>query len=561
MKRILFSILLLFSIFSFNVYSQWISNPGINTQLCNATGSQTEPVVVSDGSGGIITAWGDNRNVNDTKIYVQRYNNAGIPQWQPNGVMLSSTQNGVNDMHAIPDGSGGAIICWRESRNATVAMYYTRKINSAGVPQWTSEVGVTEPYIASNDDERVDIVSDGNGGVFLAYKRYNNAVSKFEIHCQYISWDGTRNFGSNGSVVATSVLSISFHNPKICPDGTGGAIVVYERNSRIYAQKLNNLGVKQWGSDGIDSYGLTVGNMFVPAICSDGVGGAIIINIDQRIPSNNFDIYAQRVKNGTYMWGAGGKPIAVGTARQWNPKIVSDFNFGAYIAWDDERESSDSTKPYLQRIDISGNTYFQSNGIRVNPYCCGLAGLTCPDSSSVYIVTAKSYYPSLCLNAQKISNFGSFPWGIDHIPLSTVLSEKHISPNSITCDISGSLICVWDDFRSSQNLKIFGHKIQPSGLTGITGNSSNPLKFSLEQNYPNPFNPVTSISYSIPAEGLVTLKVYDITGKAVSVLVNEFKPGGSHTVEFNASSLSSGIYLYNIQTAAYSETKKMILVK
>jgi hypothetical protein len=88
-----------------------------------------------------------------------------------------------------------------------------------------------------------------------------------------------------------------------------------------------------------------------------------------------------------------------------------------------------------------------------------------------------------------------------------------------------------------------------------------PTKFQLEQNYPNPFNPVTIIKYQLPNKSLVTLKVFDILGKEVEILVNEEKDAGYYQLSFNASSLSSGIYFYTLQTGSNIVTKKMILLK
>ena len=85
--------------------------------------------------------------------------------------------------------------------------------------------------------------------------------------------------------------------------------------------------------------------------------------------------------------------------------------------------------------------------------------------------------------------------------------------------------------------------------------------FKLKQNYPNPFNPSTIISYSIPQNAFVTLKVYNILGNEVSTLVNEQKAAGNYNVTFNASQLSTGIYFYTLQSENYSETKKLILMK
>jgi hypothetical protein len=88
-----------------------------------------------------------------------------------------------------------------------------------------------------------------------------------------------------------------------------------------------------------------------------------------------------------------------------------------------------------------------------------------------------------------------------------------------------------------------------------------PTQIVLHQNYPNPFNPSTKISYSIKEEGLVTLKVYDVLGKEVATLVNENKPEGNYEVEFNASALPSGMYIYKLQVGNFTDVKKMLLTK
>ncbi|HZW40647.1 MAG TPA: T9SS type A sorting domain-containing protein [Ignavibacteriaceae bacterium] len=86
-------------------------------------------------------------------------------------------------------------------------------------------------------------------------------------------------------------------------------------------------------------------------------------------------------------------------------------------------------------------------------------------------------------------------------------------------------------------------------------------QFSLEQNFPNPFNPSTKIKYTLPQQGLVTIKVYDVLGKEITTLINEEKPSGEYEVEFDGSKLSSGIYYYKIQAGEFVQTKKMVLMK
>ncbi|MCX6159676.1 MAG: YCF48-related protein [Ignavibacteriae bacterium] len=100
------------------------------------------------------------------------------------------------------------------------------------------------------------------------------------------------------------------------------------------------------------------------------------------------------------------------------------------------------------------------------------------------------------------------------------------------------------------------------GVIGIEPiNNTFPNHFSLSQNYPNPFNPTTIINYQLSVSSIVSLKIYDITGKEISVLVNQKQPPGYYNVKFDGSNLPSGVYFYKIFTEDFSETKKMILIK
>lgn len=106
--------------------------------------------------------------------------------------------------------------------------------------------------------------------------------------------------------------------------------------------------------------------------------------------------------------------------------------------------------------------------------------------------------------------------------------------------------------------------IKDNGTTDANENNiENDLStsFSLSQNFPNPFNPNTIINYSIPKNGIVIIKVFDVLGNEISVLVQEFKQRGSYSINFDGSKLSSGIYYYQLISGNFIETKKMILIK
>jgi hypothetical protein len=100
-----------------------------------------------------------------------------------------------------------------------------------------------------------------------------------------------------------------------------------------------------------------------------------------------------------------------------------------------------------------------------------------------------------------------------------------------------------------------------TGIENLLDETNNPSDIVLYQNYPNPFNPVTIISYSIPESQNVELNVYDVLGNKVADIVNQYQSGGLHSVTFDASDLSSGIYYYQFKTGQLIKVKKFILIQ
>jgi photosystem II stability/assembly factor-like uncharacterized protein len=114
-------------------------------------------------------------------------------------------------------------------------------------------------------------------------------------------------------------------------------------------------------------------------------------------------------------------------------------------------------------------------------------------------------------------------------------------------------------FASAEYLGVYR---TTSSVTSILNGEFNQVKdFSLYQNFPNPFNPTTKISWHSPVSSHQILKVYDVLGNEVAVLVDEFREAGLHTIDFDASKLVSGVYLYKLQVGTFIETKKMILLR
>jgi hypothetical protein len=121
---------------------------------------------------------------------------------------------------------------------------------------------------------------------------------------------------------------------------------------------------------------------------------------------------------------------------------------------------------------------------------------------------------------------------------------------------SGTTVYAYAFALSGQVIKLIE---SPVGIQPIAGNT--PTQYSLGQNYPNPFNPTTKIDFAIPKSSIVTVKIYDILGHEIKTLVNEYKTAGIYSIEFDASSLSSGVYFYTIHAGDFTASKKMTVIK
>lgn len=178
-------------------------------------------------------------------------------------------------------------------------------------------------------------------------------------------------------------------------------------------------------------------------------------------------------------------------------------------------------------------------------------------------------------NRVKISSSEKYISGNTTIPFLIVDAREATKVDSSTYRASSSVgprqVVAFDNLRwSLTNYPEIKYLLEEGGfdfLTEIeeTTPSTLPTDFILYQNYPNPFNPSTKIVFSIPYVGSelaqTVLKVYDILGKEVGTLINEYKTAGSYEVEFDASHLPSGMYFYRLSVGSFSQTKKMLLLK
>ena len=327
----------------------WVEN---GTAICTASNDQRYPQIVSDDAGGAIITWEDHRNGVYSDIYIQRVNSKGDVLWVENGtaICIASYSQGIPQI--CSDNNGGAIITWMDERlGIELAGFFAQRVNSTGQVQWTID-GVSI-YITDDWVEHLRVCSDGVGGTILTWMEWRDSPTS-NIFAQKVNSSGSIQWGINGTDIY--IADELQYVPRICTDGNGGAIITWEyskyRNRDIYAQRVNSKGDVEWSLN--DTAICTeYKDQGVPKICSDGEGGAIIIWEDYRMGLYS-DIYTQRVNStGVKLWSVDGIIINTGNYSKLSPVLCSDGEGGAIITWQDNRNLSTTKEDiYAQRIAV-----------------------------------------------------------------------------------------------------------------------------------------------------------------------------------------------------------------
>ena len=347
-----------------DIYAQRINGDGVVQWQTNGvpihTGVRTQrwPAIASDGAGGAIITWDDVEAFDTEDIYAQRINASGLVQWAADGVPICTESAGQEYPAAISDGAGGAIIIWTDERTGgnSIGDIYAQRINSAGVVQWTMN-GIPV-CTAANPQSNPTLVSDGVNGAIITWDDQRNPNNP-DIYAQRITGAGTTQWAADG-VVITSATNLQ-STPVITSDGAGGAIVAWHDyrngylNIDIYTQRINASGGVQWAANGVplcSAIDIQSGQVIV----SDGVNGAIVIWEDRRIAIDP-NLYAQRIAgDGSTQWTIDGIVISSATGYQAYPVVISDGDGGAIIAWRDERNTTTSWWDiYAQQVNADGN--------------------------------------------------------------------------------------------------------------------------------------------------------------------------------------------------------------
>jgi len=380
---------------------------------------------------------------------------------------------------------------------------------------WPSDPAINLPVcVTAQLQSRPGAISDGAGGIIVVWQDYRNLY--FDIYAQRIAADGSALWGANGVSVCAASGEQEF--PVIVADGVGGAIIVWEdrrlpTEQSLYAQRINADGVAQWTPDGIIVCDAPTYENQIQVI-TDGLSGAIVSWTDGRdgLP----DIYAQRLSAaGDTLWTFDGVEVCTDKDDQYESQLASDGSGGAIISWVDGRDLRSDL--YVQRIGVGGTAFWAQDGIAVTDTNVSQdQQRLIPDGSGGAIITwVDQRGASLAIYGQRMSG-GLRTWGANGVPICTLAVDAD-TPRPVT-DGSGGVIVAWYDFRAG-NTNIYAQRVSGGGSVQWTENGVAVCTDGGEQLFPQ-----------IAADGdggaVIAWQDYRLTGTGTDVFARRVNDSG-----------------------------------
>jgi hypothetical protein len=256
-------------------------------------------------------------------------------------------------------------------------------------------------------------------------------------------------------------------------------------------------------------------------------------------------------------------PLQIGN--RWDYGYLDQTPTGSHFVYQRSvRVTGDTVMPNAERYSVlSDGSYLRQQGDTVYGYTAVRGEFVALDFSLQYGDTIKAYYPDDTLTTI-VYRDTSTVFGKTRTVWTFYTRSSATSFYSFT-DIADSIGYIYGEWEPGENEYCLGAIIGGVQYGTIAAVASLhdvlPTRFSLKQNYPNPFNPATEIVYSLPVRAYVTLTVYDLLGRVVSVMPDGLQSPGEHHIHFDGSKLTSGVFFYRLQAGQLSRTRSMVLLK
>jgi hypothetical protein len=529
---------------------------------------------VADGEGGAILVWNDRRN-GPGDIYAQRISASGAVLWNPGGVVVCGDPANQFNVRVSSDGSGGAVITWMDDRDDYTHVYVQR-VDALGNRLWgengrriTTAPGVMRQPTVSNV---------GSGCVIVSW--LETAGAGREIHALKLDGNGNA-FWPDSKFTGMSFPS--FSSCYVTADRVGGviysALVPAGSPRSVLMQRIDGDGVPLWGASG-----LTVappGSRIEMFPVADGSGGAYCGWIDDPVESEDNAIFVQWIRRtGEIMWEAAGRPLCVAKGGRWDLRGIDDGAGGALFHWTDARYKPVDRAKY----DVFALRVFSEQPLEamldIRPLSC--PNPLNPRSRGVLPVAVlgmedmdvRDIDPASIL----LEGVAPLRWSFEDVAAASSGLEE-CSCSSAGPDGRTDLALKFETQAIVRALAL-GESTERRTLTlTIEGELKNGTRFEgsdcvvIVGKGPTkkddgdgrgrlyaksgPMDAVQEIGIDLSEPAFVDARVYDVSGRLVARLRQETMPAGVHTLRWDAGSVSSGIYFLKIEAGPWVETRKV----
>lgn len=524
--------------------AQWATDPSVNNLVCAADNEQELPTICTDGTGGAIIVWRDFRNGQFLRTYAQHLDADGVPTWGPDGVLVFTPDKGealdYYNPNIVSDGNGGAFISvLRANINPGVDgdRVFVQHLDAGGSRLW-GPFGVTICNVNAIGDSP-EIVPDGNGGaIFVWWDVRHEGGIYYDIFAQRVDLNGNTVWTDQGVPICR--VDGAQSEPRAVTDGAGGAIIVWQderdyTDINIYSQRISVDGNVLWQTNGKKISQYDYHDQW-PDMVSDGAGGAIVGWIRY-----SGEIFAQRLNgNGDFLWAPEEISLETGNDMATRLRAASDGSGGALFTWE-----SGVYSPRVQHVSVDGTGLWPGNGTMVTttPVIAYVPRIAGDGIGGAYVVWEdfRNGWSDRQIWGQYVDATGNKMWDSEGIPVGNAPGTYKFEPK-VAAGIDGAIATWFEDRITFGFDDILAQYISNAGWMGPVGVQHDLTKIEVTV-MPNPATDVLTFSVG---ERILNVEIFNTLGQSL------LSVGGaaSNRVKVDVANLKPGVYGFRLHTTS-----------
>ncbi|GEM_PF-672701 len=558
-----------------NGTAAWTSN---GVPVCIAPNIQWNHQIVDDGTGKWIVVWQDRRSSNYDNIFAQKIDASGNAVWAANGIPLAPIAGAQYYPQIACDNHGGAVVVWQDNRTGSDYNIVAQRFDLNGQLLWSS-LGLPICDVAGHQYNPQIVLQGSDCLITWQDKRGGD----FDIYAQRVGLNGTMFWNNEGLPVNSEPLDQFM--PQLVSDNVNGAIIAW-------ADYHLGAGTTDLFSQRIGANGLPGGGCFT-TISQDGFSLKSAVIRSRTHLHNVINMPNEgNVRDSIFGRGAFSQGIVLGIERfdssrsyGWEYFTRSLYVRRAFVQNGGARPFDRIFERKFTGMLKNAATWRYNNklagellALRINMAASDV-GIT-PANFGDIVFRDTSAQPNPCNNrtlreiADKTDTLMTYwqRYQADYNSLAATLQKINSAfVGPIDTASTSPLRLLSDKAMFSVPYLIPGTKIvaPPPSFQPMPDDVDEPNTFSLLQNYPNPFNPMTTIEYTLTEPSIVSLKVYNVLGQEIALLIDHVMTDNGHQIiDFDGSQLSSGVYFYRLiadpasgEGKLISQFKKMMLIK